>query len=328
MKIELEPIGYVRSPYKTLADCPKMGMAEEPAVRIEILPQYAEAMIGLEPGQEADILAWFHMSDRTILMGHPQGRKELPKKGVFALRAPVRPNPIGLTKVRILAIEAPSTLVVQGLESLDGTPIVDVKRHFSRTPAPAWGPMISSEVGEHFREIGKAAWTRGLLSGFNGNFSRVEDGVMVVTRSGSAKGHLRPGDLAALEMPAGRPISDVKVSTETPMHLAVYACQPQAKAIMHCHPPRLLALTAKSADLDPLDLPLFEAGMFTKLFTTVPAAQPGTERLAALVGEASRTHRAVFMERHGLVCWGNDLYGALALCEEIESLANIRLLSL
>ena len=96
--------------------------------------------------------------------------------------------------------------------------------------------------------------------------------------------------------------------------------------MVHCHPPRLLALSLIEGLEGLRTLPLFEASVYAAMLGAVPALAPGSRELAEAVGRAAESDRAVFMERHGLVCWGADLPSALSLGEEIESLAGVRLL--
>jgi L-fuculose-phosphate aldolase len=128
MDKELVIIGTVHSEIKDIDSAPKME-TEAGAVRARIVmnPAYAEAMDGLEPGDRLELFTWFHKSDRTVLKVHPRGVKDRPLRGVFATRSPARPNPIGLHRVTLVAIEEPLTLVVEPLEAIDGTPIIDIK---------------------------------------------------------------------------------------------------------------------------------------------------------------------------------------------------------
>jgi tRNA-Thr(GGU) m(6)t(6)A37 methyltransferase TsaA len=97
--------------------------------RIEIGREYVDALDGVEAGNEYWVLYWMHRltaSDREVLRAHPRGDTGRPKQGVFSLRSPMRPNPIGLTRVKLLAREG-SVLVVDGLDALEGSPVLDIK---------------------------------------------------------------------------------------------------------------------------------------------------------------------------------------------------------
>ena len=128
MKPELTIIGYIRSSIKTRSDAPKME--DEPGAvqaRIELNPAYADGLHTMRPGAELDLLTWFHKSSRDALKVHPRGNLNAPIRGVFTTRSPNRPNPIGLHQVTVVAIEEPATLIVEPLEAIDGTPVIDIK---------------------------------------------------------------------------------------------------------------------------------------------------------------------------------------------------------
>ena len=86
----------------------------------------AEALDGLVPGDEVLVLTWLDRADRDVLSVHPRDDESRPMQGVFGTRSPHRPNPIGLHRVEILAMDG-TRVQVRNLEALDGTPIVDVK---------------------------------------------------------------------------------------------------------------------------------------------------------------------------------------------------------
>lgn len=130
---ELRPVGQVESPLTDLASAPKQGDEGAPQATIVIEPQFAPALDGIEVGDEVLILTWLDRADREVLDVHPRGDSTRPRTGVFATRSPHRPNPIGLHRVRVLAIEA-DRLRVADLEALDGTPVLDLKPVMSSDP--------------------------------------------------------------------------------------------------------------------------------------------------------------------------------------------------
>jgi tRNA-Thr(GGU) m(6)t(6)A37 methyltransferase TsaA len=77
-------------------------------------------------GHELILLTWFHEARRDVLKLHPRSDPALPLAGVFATRSPDRPNPIGLHRVRVLALTG-NTIEVEPLEAIDGTPVIDIK---------------------------------------------------------------------------------------------------------------------------------------------------------------------------------------------------------
>ena len=118
-------IGRIRTPFATRADCPKRGDPENgPDCRIDLDPRFAEALTGLDQYDEVAVLYWMSEARRDLVLQRPKHRDRL--IGTFALRSPVRPNPIALSIVRLLAIDGP-TLTVRGLDCIDGTPVIDIK---------------------------------------------------------------------------------------------------------------------------------------------------------------------------------------------------------
>ena len=96
------------------------------AARLEIGAAYRPALLGLERFSHVVVLAWLHEADRRALVIHPP-HADAPR-GVFALRSPVRPNPIGLTVARLLKVNAEAGIVeIDAIDFLDGTPLIDVK---------------------------------------------------------------------------------------------------------------------------------------------------------------------------------------------------------
>ena len=125
--LTLQPIGRVSSPLRERAQAPKQGNEGTPEARIAFAPEVADGLADLRAGQEVLVLTWLDRADRTVLRVHPRDDPALGLRGVFGTRSPDRPNPIGLHRVRILAVESPTVLRVADLEAIDGTPVLDVK---------------------------------------------------------------------------------------------------------------------------------------------------------------------------------------------------------
>ena len=118
-------IGRIRTPFATRADCPRQGREDGPDCALELLPAWEPALDGLAEGfDHADILYWLDRSRRDLVHQSPKSDGRV--TGTFALRSPVRPNPIGLSRVRIVRREGP-VLIVRGLDCIDGTPLLDIK---------------------------------------------------------------------------------------------------------------------------------------------------------------------------------------------------------
>ena len=124
--MNLEPIGVVESPLTDRATAPKQGDEGAPEATLVIDERYAEALDGIAPGDELLVLTWLDRAHRDVLRVHPRSDLSRAEQGVFNTRSPDRPNPIGLHRVSVSAIDG-LRLRVNHLEALDGTPIVDIK---------------------------------------------------------------------------------------------------------------------------------------------------------------------------------------------------------
>lgn len=117
-------IGRIHTPWITRAECPRQGRQDGPVCRIEVFEPWVAALDGIAAFEQIEVLYWLHLSRRDLVRQSP--RDDGTTRGAFALRTPVRPNPIGTQLVRLVAVEG-ATLLVRGLDCLDGTPLVDLK---------------------------------------------------------------------------------------------------------------------------------------------------------------------------------------------------------
>src|ERR1044072_2412016 len=127
----LEPVGFIRSTLKRREEAPRQGAEGAPDAWLEIEPQFAEALLGMEAGHELIVITWLHQARRDMLKGHPRNDPSRPLTGVFYTRSPARPNPLGLHPVTVRAIEA-TRLKVGPIEAFDGTPVMDIKSASTR----------------------------------------------------------------------------------------------------------------------------------------------------------------------------------------------------
>ena len=122
-------IGRVRSPWTTREDCPKnMAAAREKGggATVEIDPRFRLGLDGIEAFSHVALLTWLDRSPRDLIVQKPRHAETA--KGVFALRSPVRPNPIGLHVARLLELDAANgRLLLDAIDVLDGTPVLDLK---------------------------------------------------------------------------------------------------------------------------------------------------------------------------------------------------------
>ncbi len=121
------------------------------SVKLRIHDKYRDALKGLDSFSHAIVLYWFDRNDmsekRSILQVHPRGNKKNPPTGVFACRAPVRPNLIALSLCKILAIKG-EVLSIDKIDALDGSPILDIKPHIPSIDCETKGVRIPDWLKE------------------------------------------------------------------------------------------------------------------------------------------------------------------------------------
>lgn len=148
--MDCKPMGRVNSPVKEGVDHCWGDVISE----IHVDREYADGLIGLESFSHIMVIFGMHQSTWTPsadLVRRPQGREDMPCLGIFAQRAKHRPNPIGVTTVRLLGIEG-NLLRVQGLDAIDGSPVLDIKPYF---------PQYDRIADPHTPE-----WVDRLMSGY------------------------------------------------------------------------------------------------------------------------------------------------------------------
>lgn len=133
-EITITPIGVVRSGLRDRADAPRQSFAGAPEAILEINPSVLPALHRVERGMELIVVTWLHQADRTILQTHPMDDERIPLTGVFATRSSDRPNPIGLHRVTVTDVNPPTSVHVDALEAIDGTPVLDLKIAISGAP--------------------------------------------------------------------------------------------------------------------------------------------------------------------------------------------------
>jgi tRNA-Thr(GGU) m(6)t(6)A37 methyltransferase TsaA len=164
-EIKLRPVGFIRSSIAGPSLVASADGLEQRSRYTERLGQTSEIIIdselegildGIEGFSHLLVLYWAHCvppEGRKLLKGHPMGRKEMPLTGIFATCSPARPNPILVTGVRLIEHKG-NVLVVEGLDAVDGSPVVDIKPYvsgyylFENTMRPEWMIQIEREFAD------------------------------------------------------------------------------------------------------------------------------------------------------------------------------------
>ncbi|ADY57369.1 Uncharacterized protein family UPF0066 [Syntrophobotulus glycolicus DSM 8271] len=126
--MELKPIGIIHSPYQETKDAPRQGRLSEAVSEIEIFSEYIDGLQGIEKATHLIVLYWGHLSKRDLLQTTTPFGPEV--KGVFACRSPARPNPIAFCAADLVQRKG-STLLVRGVDAIDGSFLLDIKPYSS-----------------------------------------------------------------------------------------------------------------------------------------------------------------------------------------------------
>jgi tRNA-Thr(GGU) m(6)t(6)A37 methyltransferase TsaA len=123
-------IGRIRTPFKSRGECPKNTAESEAVGRIELDPRFAAGLEGLELYSHLWLIYWMDRARRDLVQQVPAHLGK--PRGTFALRSPVRPNPIALAAVELIGISG-TTLRVRKVDCIDGTPLIDIKPYYAST---------------------------------------------------------------------------------------------------------------------------------------------------------------------------------------------------
>jgi tRNA (adenine37-N6)-methyltransferase len=117
-------IGRIHTPWTSRLETPRQGRIDGPLCRIELFEPWVAGLDGLSAYERVEVLYWLHLSRRDLVLQSPANDRQA--RGVFSLRSPVRPNPIGTSIVNLVGVEG-GIVLVRGLDCLDGTPLLDLK---------------------------------------------------------------------------------------------------------------------------------------------------------------------------------------------------------
>lgn len=158
----VRPVGFVRSPFLEKVEAPRQAVAEGAegvAGRVEVLPEHEHALADLEGFDRIWLLFWFHEAEGAVRSKVLPPRSDR-RRGVFATRSPHRPNPIGMSAVRLERVEG-LVLHLRDLDLIDGTPVLDIKPYLpyadafpeaksgwvgASDPRPSWAVTFTDEA--------------------------------------------------------------------------------------------------------------------------------------------------------------------------------------
>ena len=134
MEFVMEPIGVIHTPFTNRASTPIQPARSQALGQVEVFPKFAPALQGLEAFSHITLLWIFHQAEEYNLLVIPYLDDTL--RGLFATRYPARPNPIGLSTVRLRKVEN-HILEIEGVDMLEGTPLLDIKPYVPEFDIPA-----------------------------------------------------------------------------------------------------------------------------------------------------------------------------------------------
>jgi tRNA-Thr(GGU) m(6)t(6)A37 methyltransferase TsaA len=137
-------IGRIRTPWKTRDDCPKNARGSDTECTIELDPRYAAALDGVATCTHLVVLYFMDQARRDLVVQVPRHGA---RRGTFALRSPVRPNPIAMSVVKLVRVGG-TALSVIGLDCLDGTPLIDIKPYFASVDSVPEAVVGWSKAGD------------------------------------------------------------------------------------------------------------------------------------------------------------------------------------
>jgi tRNA-Thr(GGU) m(6)t(6)A37 methyltransferase TsaA len=131
--LTLHPIGTIHTPWRSIAECPRNGRQRDPApaCSVHVFPEYIAGLQSLDGFSHLILLYLLHKTKAPALVFTPPFDTQ--PRGIFATRAPWRPNPIGLSVVAFDGMDGPDRLSVRYLDCLDGTPLLDIKPYLPTT---------------------------------------------------------------------------------------------------------------------------------------------------------------------------------------------------
>lgn len=172
--------------------------------------------------------------------------------------------------------------------------------------------------------IGQTLHQKGWLASADGNISyRIDQKQILITPSGAHKGFLRAHDLCLINH-HGETVSGGKPSSESLMHLTIYQNVPQAKAVVHAHPPLAIAWSIAFPEAQKLPVgAMSELILAAGDIPIAPYARPGTQAMGEVLKPLLPQHRIIILSRHGALAWGEDLEEAYRGIERLEHAVSI-----
>ena len=176
----------------------------------------------------------------------------------------------------------------------------------------------AARIKEEMIRVGKKLWERQYVDGNGGNISyRIAHEYVICTPTMCSKGDLTPADLSLIDLENARVCGERPHTSEVLLHLEIYKAVPQARAVIHCHPPHATAY-AITGLLPPGNV-IPEQEVFVGPLAVTPYETPGTKKFAETVLPYAQKHNTILLGNHGIVCWADTLTHAEWLAEIVDT---------
>jgi L-fuculose-phosphate aldolase len=185
-----------------------------------------------------------------------------------------------------------------------------------------WQALLNSPealaIKDEICAVGKKLWHRQFVDGNGGNISyRLREDAVLCTPTLCSKADLRPQDLSLVDLSGNQLAGDRPRTSEILLHLEIYKAVPEAKAVVHCHPPHATAYAITGRVPPTCIIPEFE--VFVGRVALSPYETPGTQKFAETVLPYVKSHNAVLLGNHGIVCWADTVTHAEWYAEVLET---------
>jgi L-fuculose-phosphate aldolase len=185
-------------------------------------------------------------------------------------------------------------------------------------PAALFASPAAQAIKEEILSAGKKLWLREYVDGNGGNISfRISDDLVICTPTLCSKGDMRAEDLSLVDLNNCRVCGDRAQTSEILLHLEIYKAVPEAKAVIHCHPP--YATAHAIAGIVPRGNLIPEQEVFVGPVALAPYDTPGTLEFARTVVPFVQDHNTVLLTNHGVVCWADTVTHAEWYVEVVEN---------
>ena len=184
--------------------------------------------------------------------------------------------------------------------------------------AAIYDSPAGASIKEEIIRVGRKLWERQYVDGNGGNISyRIAQKYVICTPTMCSKGDLVTEDLSLIDLENVRLCGERPHTSEILLHLEIYKAVPQARAVIHCHPPHATAYAITGQMPQGNVIP--EQEVFVGPLVVTPYETPGTKKFAETVLPYARRHNTILLGNHGIVCWADTVTHAEWLVEIVDT---------